>query len=97
MKHIKKITKNKTYKDYKDYYKIGDYISLKDKDDEDWRVDTCGEILDKKHLHYYIKSFYNHKNEIVNFWIDVNEVERLATPEEIEQHKMKLDAIKYNL
>lgn len=90
-------------------YKTGDYIVLDNSDaDRKWMVYPCAKVLDKNsnqnrhdeepNIDYYIETFLlDNPSMIENFWVDEEEIEDLATSEEIEEYEMKLAAKKYNL
>lgn len=106
MKHLKIYEKYKL----KAKYKIGDYVSLKITDDA-WNVYTIVKILninsnpfgwplEDQEMDYYIETFYTHpvmKGQNTQFWVDESDIDRKATPEEIEQYELRITANKYNL
>lgn len=106
MKHLKIYEKYKL----KAKYKIGDYVSLKITDDA-WNVYTIVKIVniqsneneedrDYREMDYYVETFYtNHvmKGQITQFWIDESDIDRKATPEEIEKYELYFFVSIYNL
>lgn len=91
-------------------YKIGDYVSLKITDDA-WNVYTIVKIVninsneneedrEEREIDYHVETFYTNrvmKGQITQFWVDESEIERKATPEEIEKYELYIDTKKYNL
>jgi hypothetical protein len=88
-------------------YKVGDYVVI-DNSGPKWHVNLCVKILDKNsnqnrhdekpNIDYYIEAFLLDNPKIINnFWIDEDEIERLATTEEIEDYEMKINVNKYNI
>ena len=85
------------FKIFESYYRTGDYVLLKDPDT--WYVYPCVKIV-KSGIYTsdnIVKSFKIRSGEIVKFWVSWDEIDRLATKEEIKEFKLKMDAIKYNL
>jgi hypothetical protein len=89
-------------------YNAGDYVILDNSDpDKQWKVNLCAKILDnnsnqnrhyeKPNIDYYIETFLLENQMINNFWVDEEEIERLATTEEIEDYELKIAANKYNI
>jgi len=46
---------------------------------------------------YKIESFDLETKELKQFWVDASDIDRELTPEEIEETKIRIQAIKYNL
>jgi hypothetical protein len=87
-------------------YNVGDYVMLDEK--LNWLVYRCVKILDfnsnqnrineEPNIDYYIKTFLiGNENNIEKIWVDEEEIDRIATPEEIKELKLRKDAKKYNL
>lgn len=110
MKHLKLYEDwNMVHKAGEYKYKVGDYVILDDDSplENKWMVNICVKILDtnsnqnrhdeEPNIDYYIETFLLENQMMNNFWVDEDEIERLATPEEIEEYNMILDTKKYNL
>ena len=76
--------------------------------DRKWMVYPCAKVLDKNsnqnrhdeepNIDYYIETFLlDNPSMIENFWVDEEEIEDLATSEEIEEYEMRKDAKRYNV
>ena len=83
-------------------YKIGDYIHLTE--EEKWRVYPDVKIIkilihDNKdnEIRVEAQSKTSADNRTKTFWIDLEEIERKSTPEEIEQYDLRKNTNKYNL
>jgi hypothetical protein len=109
MKHIKLFEDwDMVHKPGKYKYKAGDYVIIDNSGDAKWHVNLCVKILDensnqnrhdeKPNIDYYIETFLldNHKM-IERFWLYEDEIERLASAEEIDDYEMKINVNKYNL
>lgn len=91
----------KTYENLnKPKFNIGDYVCLETTEDA-WRVHTVVKIIDinnKEKIDYHVESFYTHTlSGDIQFWVDECEIERLATPEEIQQYKLLMVIKDYNI
>ena len=98
----------KIFENFQEYkYEIGDYIRLKN-DKNQWRVYIVAKIIDSfsplEQLHksdyrpdYRLETFHLMNGEITKFWIEESEIEGLATPDEIEDYKLKIVVDKYNI
>lgn len=106
MKYIKIYEDFEERDDPKFKYEIGDYVIL-DKT-LGWMIYPCVKILDfnsnqnrineEPNIDYYIKSFQiDNESRIEKLWVDEEEIERLATQEEIKELKLRKDVKKYNL
>ena len=100
----------KTFEKLESEYKVGDYILLKEDKDNPWRIYRNVKIIDERDIKrgtmssYQVETFYLKSEEIVNFWISDEDIERKLTPKEIEDLEMKIEdlemkrqANKYNL
>jgi hypothetical protein len=89
----------KTYEDFQQY-NIGDYVVLSQKN-----IWTCYAIVKIARRHNYDSNYYYVEaltflpdmKRIENFWIEIEDIERLATSEEIEKFEVLISAAKYNL
>jgi len=87
-------------------YFTNDYVIL-DSNDYEWHVDTCVKIVDvsiivqkykKITMRLKVEAIDKRKNnDIITFWINEDEIDRYATPEEIEEYEIKIKTNKYNL
>ncbi len=87
---------------FEEYY-IGDYILLKG---TGWNVNKKVKVVDKYipdefknnvlEYRYFIETYKN-SGEYASFWVNLYEIERKLTEKEIEQLKLEIDTIKYNL
>ena len=78
-------------------YNIADYIILEDT--KLWAKEPykCCLILNKVfNSHYNVKTF-DKNYEIFNFYVKDDDILRLATPDEIEEYKIKINQNKFNL
>lgn len=99
------IIKFKIFEKYSNsWYKVGDYILLLEDDiHKKWRVELQGYIYEvyyneeEREYQYHVEGKYHDNNEPVVFWVNISEIERRMTPEEIENYKIKKDSNKYNL
>jgi hypothetical protein len=78
-------------------YKVGDYVYFKRP--YKWKVFPVVKIIDLSiSIDYYVEAFMKENpNRLDNFWLEEDEILRIATPKEIEEYKLKKDMIKYNL
>ena len=78
--------------------KVGDYIKVKGPEFGGAKV-LSSELTDKGYgdpdMYYYCEFIFN--NQMVESWIKDSDIERKMSTEEIEQFKIKLDLIKYNI
>ena len=90
----------KTY-EKKRIFKIGDVVILNAIDL--WQVYPYVKIIDKSQKNgyiqagYYIQAYLRQNMLKMNFWLDDSDIERLATPEEIEEFELLIDTKKYNV
>ena len=104
MKHLK------IYENFS--FDIGDYVHLKDdewmffqdvkiidKNSEKNKPDALDNIFKKIKMEndYYVEALMKKDNKIVKLWIDLSDIERKSTPEEIEKYKLREDTNKYNI
>lgn len=102
MKHIKTYENIRKYKEYE----IGDCIILKEGEHK-WNIETHTKIVNKfipetfqgkpEEYTYLIDAYKLNGGEFLNFWVNLWEIERKMTPEEIEDYKIHLATKKYNL
>jgi len=102
MKHVKAF---EVSDGFETKYKKGDYIKL-DTEGDTWQVYVICKVDLIQYLNvdaantdieYYVYTFYAKSGEPISFWTNNSEIERLATPEEIEQYNLKEYTTKYNL
>ena len=106
MKYIKIYEEFEERDDTQFKYNVGDYVMLDEK--LGWVVYPCVKILDfnsnqnrineEPNIDYYIKTFLlDNPSMIEKFWVDEEEIEDLATPEEIKELELRKTANKYNV
>ena len=89
MKHLR------TYENIR-HFEVDDVIILNAK--EVWEVYPYVKIIDVSKDHgYYIEAYMRRNMMKMNFWLDNFDIERLATPEEIEEFELLKDTKKYNV
>jgi hypothetical protein len=81
-------------------YEIDDYVHLAKEDS--WKVYPDVKIIkiityDNKDNEIRVESQMKTSNSIKTFWIDLEEIERKSTPEEIENYELRKNTNKYNL
>ena len=104
MKYIKR------YEDEKFAYDVGDYVILAN--ENSWNIYPCVKIILRElfsttldcdiydpnnHVTSIKSDKRNYQPDNFDFWIDGDDISRVATAEEIETFEMKKNANKYNL
>lgn len=92
----------KNFNEYNNNYKVGDWIILKD---QGWQVIRCCKIIQIESVidyhSYKVEALKDkekwHVVSVVEFWIKIDEIERLATEEEKNKTEMLIKTIEYNL
>lgn len=84
----------KTHESFFDLkYGIGDYVKL----DDDILFYPYAKIIELNRVSGYYKCIMFFSNKIDSDWIDSRNIERVLTPQEIQEFEIKLNQNKYNL
>ena len=96
----------KLYEDRRLKYQIGDYLRLSEQPDYDtgyvigggWAIYETVKVIDSSiKFGYYIEGIMKENKRKQKFWIDLDQINRKATQEEINFYNLLQDVNKYNL